>query len=84
MAARILSLLLALLLLVAGCAGDGGDAGTVATDAAGSADSDPQGDADAAAVPEALRFTATTVDGGTFEGADYAGQDLMLWFWAPW
>lgn len=25
-----------------------------------------------------------TVDGATIDGADYAGQDLALWFWAPW
>jgi thiol-disulfide isomerase/thioredoxin len=35
-------------------------------------------------VPEALTFTATTVDGQSFEGATLAGQDSVLYFWAPW
>lgn len=29
-------------------------------------------------------FTAPLVDGGTIDAGDYAGQDLVLWFWAPW
>ena len=31
-----------------------------------------------------LDIQAATSDGGTIDLADYAGQDLMLWFWAPW
>lgn len=34
--------------------------------------------------PEVLDFTATTVDGGTLQGAELAGTDVALWFWAPW
>lgn len=37
-----------------------------------------------AAVPEVLRFTATGIDGSPVVGADYAGKDVALWFWAPW
>ena len=33
---------------------------------------------------EALAFTATTTDGTTFSGTDVVGQDILLWFWAPW
>lgn len=29
-------------------------------------------------------FTAETVDGEAIASTDYAGQDVMLWFWAPW
>lgn len=29
-------------------------------------------------------FIATTVDGDEFALSDFAGQDVMLWFWAPW
>lgn len=29
-------------------------------------------------------FTAPTLSGETFDLADYAGQDVMLWMWAPW
>jgi thiol-disulfide isomerase/thioredoxin len=35
-------------------------------------------------VPEVLDFTAATVDGGTFAGADLAGKPAVFWFWAPW
>lgn len=37
-----------------------------------------------APVPEALRFTAPALDGGQVVGADYAGRDVAMWFWAPW
>ncbi|CAL9344646.1 Thiol-disulfide oxidoreductase ResA [Streptomyces sp. enrichment culture] len=36
------------------------------------------------AVPEALRFTGTTVDGKPFDAATLAGKPTVLWFWAPW
>ncbi|GHH52703.1 redoxin domain-containing protein [Streptomyces candidus] len=36
------------------------------------------------AVPQALRFTATTVDGTPFNGETLAGKPAVLWFWAPW
>jgi hypothetical protein len=26
----------------------------------------------------------TLVDGASLDGAGYAGEDLALWFWAPW
>lgn len=35
-------------------------------------------------VPEELRFSAPALGGGTIEGARYAGEDLVIWFWAPW
>lgn len=44
----------------------------------------PATGAEAGAVPEVLAFSATTLDGGTFEGATLAGRDVVLWFWAPW
>lgn len=40
--------------------------------------------ADEPDVPEQLDFTATTVDGETFAGTEVAGQDLLVYFWAPW
>ncbi len=36
------------------------------------------------AVPATLDFTAPKLGGGTLNGADYAGQDTAIWFWAPW
>ena len=34
--------------------------------------------------PVALDFTGTTVAGADFQGADLAGQPVIMWFWAPW
>jgi thiol-disulfide isomerase/thioredoxin len=31
-----------------------------------------------------LRFTAETVQGEAFDGTTLAGEDAVLWFWAPW
>ncbi len=47
---------------------------------------EPAGPADTAEpeVPELLDFTAATVDGETFDGAEVAGQDTLFYFWAPW
>lgn len=35
-------------------------------------------------VPEQLDFTAGTVDGASFDGSSLAGQDALVYFWAPW
>lgn len=35
-------------------------------------------------VPEMLQFTATTLDGTTFDATSLAGKPAVLWFWAPW
>jgi hypothetical protein len=35
-------------------------------------------------VPEALDWVAPDLRGGDVVGADLAGQDVVLWFWAPW
>lgn len=37
-----------------------------------------------AAVPDTLRFTATTIDGKDFDAASLAGKPAVLWFWAAW
>lgn len=29
-------------------------------------------------------FVADDVRGGTVTGADFAGRDVVVWFWAPW
>lgn len=36
------------------------------------------------AVPAALKFSGTTVDGAAFEGSSVAGKPTVFWFWAPW
>jgi thiol-disulfide isomerase/thioredoxin len=35
-------------------------------------------------VPATLKFTASKVDGGAFDGAELAGKPALFWFWAPW
>ena len=40
-----------------------------------------------AAIDDALglpTISAPTSDGDTIDFADLAGEDVMLWFWAPW
>jgi len=61
----------------------------------GCASSDPASDAPHAAASsgsvgttharaDILDFAAPKLGGGTIQGSDYAGQDLAIWFWAPW
>ncbi len=42
------------------------------------------GAAEGAASTADLAFEAQTVTGETVDVGDYAGTDLVLWFWAPW
>ena len=58
------------------------------SDAAAPAADDTQADTadsgDVAAPSSILDISAQAADGSTINLSDYAGQDLMLWFWAPW
>ena len=60
-------------------AGDDADAGS---DAEATTESDAGSDADAASWPHT--FVADQIGGGQLDANDLAGQDLVLWFWAPW
>ncbi len=71
---RLLSGLVAAALALAACGG--GDGGGDATAAGGGADSVPEA--------ELLSFEAETIGGETVDIGDYAGSDLVIWFWAPW
>lgn len=89
-----------ILVLVASACGRGGGnsaspAGPSTADTSTPADpgastTAPNGDAPTSAppagpaVPEALAFSVAGVDGAQVVGADYAGKDVALWFWAPW
>ncbi|MGW0916717.1 redoxin family protein [Streptomyces sp. NPDC002784] len=84
--------LAAALLTMTGCgsdgsSGSGGDsaptASSPASTAAGQASPSDAGGA-GSAVPEALDFSGTTVDGEPFDGKTLAGKPTVLWFWAPW
>lgn len=41
-------------------------------------------DGDVASSTEPLDFVAPDVRGGQVVGAELAGKDLVIWFWAPW
>jgi len=51
------------------------------TDAAAPAVDAEGGDATRSSL---LDISAEAADGTTVNLSNYAGQDLMLWFWAPW
>lgn len=79
---RLVSLtaaLLALLLIAAACGGD--DSSTATAPAAG--DSSGETADTGSDLPEQF-FTAPTVGGGQIDLGDLQGQDVVLWFWAPW
>ncbi len=89
---RVIAAVVALLLAASSC-GDGGDNTTAQDPAAttteasspnteGSAPASDAGGSVAVAWPH--DWTEETVGGGQFDAGDYAGQDLVLWFWAPW
>ncbi|AEA23544.1 thiol-disulfide isomerase/thioredoxin [Amycolatopsis echigonensis] len=71
---RILSLALITIAVAAGC-GRPADSGEQRQAA-------PAEQSNAA--PDALKFTATTVDGQRFSGESLAGKPAVLWFWASW
>ncbi|MDP3892252.1 redoxin family protein [Nocardioides sp.] len=66
-------LVVLLLLTLAGC----GTSTTVAG-------SSPDGEAVESSAAATLDFTATTLEGESFEGTSLAGSPTVLWFWAPW
>ncbi len=86
-------------LLTAACASDDAvTAGDTSQDASASGDSgagasSSEGDGEATAGSGSgqaalagwpLTYDGPTVAGGQLDPGDYAGQDLVLWFWAPW
>ncbi len=65
-------------LILAACGGDGreGKRVTFQSPAAQSAS--------AKKASGLLDFRAPNLRGGTVNGSDFAGQDVAMWFWAPW
>jgi len=94
MRARALVAVLAAIALAAGVTGcTGGSSGPSgglppgAADPASPSPVAPSGSTAAAApvaVPAALTFKGTTVDGKAYDAAALAGKPVVLWFWAPW
>jgi thiol-disulfide isomerase/thioredoxin len=85
------AVLAAALLTVTGCGtddGSGEEAGSASSEASSPASASASDGSDTAGagaeVPEALRFTGTTVDGKPFDAKTLAGKPTVLWFWAPW
>jgi hypothetical protein len=79
---RTFVLAVAVALALSAC---GADPRTGATDSVGStvAPVVPVGSGDPSTAPDALRFSAPVVGGGTLDLATYAGQTVAFWFWAP-
>jgi hypothetical protein len=63
-------------LLACGTGGQGGDRAT--------SQSRPAQPASADRATNLLDFQAPKLGGGTVDGSDFAGQDVAMWFWAPW
>lgn len=82
------ALLAATALTLSGCGAQGNAPSSGATGTAGptsaSSSAAAQAGSGTATVPEALRFTGTTVDDQPFDAATLAGKPTVLWFWAPW
>lgn len=70
---HLLAIFAALVVLASACGG------SVEPAEGPAGNSDPP--SSAAAFP---RFSASTLDGGQLDFGALEGQDLALWFWAPW
>lgn len=79
---RLLGLVLGAVVLAAGC-GTGGDSEDPRPSSPAVTE-EGQKQQETPAPVEALRFTATTVDGQEFAGESLAGKPAVLWFWAAW
>lgn len=67
--------ILVVALTVAGCAGEGSE----------EADASASESAQSEGVTEATEsLVLPTADGGQIDWNSLEGQDVMLWFWAPW
>lgn len=96
MRSRVLlpAFLAAAALTVTGCGSDSGshsagEAGASPSTAsspaqAPAASNESESGTEGTKVPQALDFTATTVDGKPFDAKTLAGKPTVLWFWAPW
>ncbi len=66
---RLLAGLIAAALALMACGGDDGGGGVGET---------------AVTPADLLSFDAQTVAGDSVDVSEYAGSDLVIWFWAPW
>lgn len=73
-------------LAVSACGGESADSGRATASAAppaSSASGTPSSGTEMK-VPAELKFEATKLDGGMFDGTSLAGKPVVFWFWAPW
>ncbi len=70
---------LGLALFASACGGGGASDGEAAT--AGESSADVAEESGGAGLPQ---LVADTVAGAQLDTNDLAGQDLVVWFWAPW
>jgi hypothetical protein len=67
-----------------GAAGTTTTAGPTSTSTPAAADPGTATTTAAPVVPGELDFVAPDVRGGEVVGAELAGRELVIWFWAPW
>jgi hypothetical protein len=84
-----LTALVAGLALFAAACGGGSDAAVVESAAAEPAPaestaSEQNDDAPSEPAPTEASLVASTIDGGQIDFGSLEGQDVVLWFWAPW
>ncbi len=81
---RIVGFFAAALLLLSACGGGAAEPDASAAPAATTADAgDATGDAPAVQA-SLLEGSFTTTAGETIDLAQFQGQDVVLWYWAPW
>lgn len=89
---RRLTMLIVVGVFVAACGGSAGDVAAddapdpVAGDAAAASPAAPDDSSAGTDGPSEIApfGVVETVSGDAVDGADYAGSNLALWFWAPW
>jgi len=80
----LVAMLASLALVATAC---GGSESVVATQAPAEAATEAPtapAQAEPSAPEPATTLVSTTVDGGQIDFGSLAGQDVVLWFWAPW
>lgn len=92
--AKLAGVLLVAALVTAGCGVDPlevSEAGTVETGSGGILSASGEtgriaygGGNPNVSIEEALSVNMTTVDGSAIDVSQFLGQDVVLWFWAPW
>jgi thiol-disulfide isomerase/thioredoxin len=78
-APRLVTALLAVALGVSAC----GEGGAATAQPTAEPTAEPAGQPSAADA-HPLDFASTTTTGEAFDGAELVGEDVVLWFWAPW